>query len=232
MSSFMFYNNDFSADRGNPTAPQHYYNYLTSIWKNGVHLTYGGNGLGIGNGATNTPTNFMFPGNDYLSGSTPWFDSSLTDKKFVASTGPYNLPSGGELTLEYAIVYSRDEQNPNGLNTSFKKNHDYCMRIKNWYQHNSFPQCKQTPNGAAETSATGFNVYPNPTTGYFTIQLDKACKNYRLAMFNILGQAQDFSVTGSANELRVDATSVLPGMYFLMLETEEGRLVQRVLITE
>jgi len=45
MSSFLFYNNDFSVT-GNPETVSHYYGYMAGQWKDGEPFTFGGNGKG------------------------------------------------------------------------------------------------------------------------------------------------------------------------------------------
>ncbi len=117
LSKFVYYNNDFSADRGNPTSPQHYYNYLRGIWKNGVTMSYGGNGIGGGLGATNVKCNWMFPKNTdpfLYSSQGEWTEVTAgnppADRRFLQSAGPFKLKSGAVNKVTVGVVWARVSQ--------------------------------------------------------------------------------------------------------------------------
>lgn len=119
MSRFVYYNNDFTAT-GNPENGQHIYNYLTGKWKDGLEITYGGNGRG-----GSTPAKFMFPGdtdpygwgtdgaitqeswddpegwNEKIAGNTP------ADRRFVQSAGPFTLEPGAVNRITTGVVWAR-----------------------------------------------------------------------------------------------------------------------------
>ncbi len=125
MSNFQYWNNDVS-NTGNPQTTIHFPNYLRSIWKNGTHVTYGGNGNGGGNGPTNIPCTFMFPGNsdhqyewgtggncitpapaqadwtEITAGNTPY------DRRFLMSAGPFTFAPGAVHCITMAAVWARD----------------------------------------------------------------------------------------------------------------------------
>jgi hypothetical protein len=78
MTHFVYYNNDFSV-QGNPTSDTSYYNYLKSFWKNGMPITYGGNGYDSGG----IPANYMFPGNPV--NGQGWSEVNETGAELVVS---------------------------------------------------------------------------------------------------------------------------------------------------
>jgi hypothetical protein len=100
MSSFLFYNNDFSVT-GNPENATHYYNYLTGFWKDGSPFTYGGTGYGGTVGY-----NFMFPGNTDPS-VTPWYDSGPADRRQLSSAGAFTLQPGAINYVTVGAVWAR-----------------------------------------------------------------------------------------------------------------------------
>ena len=68
MSNFMYYNNDGTV-RGNPDTEGHFYNYLTSRWKNSNPVLYGGDGYTPVQGFPTDQYKFMFPGtSDHANG--------------------------------------------------------------------------------------------------------------------------------------------------------------------
>jgi len=115
MRAFLYFNRE--APNGNVTDPSiaaHYYNYLRSIWKNGVFMTHGGNGFDqSGNGVV---TRYMFPGDtDPVGWGTncspqgPWVDEDRTfvDRRFVQSAGPFTLLPGAFNNITLGVVYAR-----------------------------------------------------------------------------------------------------------------------------
>ncbi|MEM6647745.1 MAG: hypothetical protein AAF730_15980, partial [Bacteroidota bacterium] len=109
MTRFVYYNNDGSV-QGNPSGSTiEPYNYLRGIWRDGQPITFGGTGYG-----GTEPTNFMFPGNpaqgefwsevntdDAGSANTP------ADRRFLMSTGPFDLNQGDVQDIVYGIVWAR-----------------------------------------------------------------------------------------------------------------------------
>ena len=120
LCGFMYFNN--SPIYGDPDAAQDYYNYMRSLWKNGSHLQYGGNGY-AGEQAVGPDCNFMFPSDsdpcnfgtngvapndgynmegkywtEEQSGQTPY------DRRGLATVGPFSFGSGTMQELDYAMV--------------------------------------------------------------------------------------------------------------------------------
>ncbi len=113
MSKFVYYNNDFTLI-GNPEVAQHYYGYLTGLWKDGspiVENYQDGAGTGNGYGASSAgdPTNYMFPG-DPCSG-TGWTESNAdnapADRRFLQSAGPFTLQPGAVNEIITGVVWAR-----------------------------------------------------------------------------------------------------------------------------
>jgi hypothetical protein len=130
MSRFIYFNNQNSPPNGNPFTASDYYNFLRGKWKNGADMTYGGDGIGGGNGATNIPCLFMFPGNtdhqwEWGTGgdcfnnvpAAPRADwSEVTagnlpdDRRFLHSAGPFVLQPGALNTITTGAVWARATQ--------------------------------------------------------------------------------------------------------------------------
>jgi len=118
MSKFVYYNNDGSVI-GNPNSAADYYNYLKGIWRDGTSIRYGGNGHGAGNGFTQTPANFMFPGTSDPTGwgtngsitNTPWDENiagnSPNDRRFLQTAGPFSLLPGAVNYVTTGAVWGR-----------------------------------------------------------------------------------------------------------------------------
>jgi len=119
MSQFMFFRNDGSL-QGNPTGGSQYYGYLKGYWRDGTHITFGGNGYG---GATQCQ--FMFPGSSddkYGWGLGGTCDNPVTvpfdwtmdqagipygDMRFLCSAGKFTLQPGAVNILTIGIPWAR-----------------------------------------------------------------------------------------------------------------------------
>lgn len=101
MDYFVYYNNDFSVT-GNPSDAQHYYNYLTGTWKDGVSITCGGNGRG-----GSKECDYMFPGNPDGDG---WSEQAIGntpgDRRFIQSSGPFTLMPGAVNFVTVGVVWA------------------------------------------------------------------------------------------------------------------------------
>mgnify|MGYP000848337535 CR=1 FL=1 len=115
MRAFLYFNREApNANMTDPSIAGHYYNYLRSIWRNGVEMTHGGNGYDAsGNGIR---TFYMFPGTtDPVGWGTncapqgDWHDEdrTLVDRRFVQSAGPFTLEAGAFNNITVGVVYAR-----------------------------------------------------------------------------------------------------------------------------
>jgi hypothetical protein len=103
VSGFVYYNNDFTT-KGNPENANHFYGYLSGFWKNGSHITCGGDGFG---GTTNC--NFMYPDPPNLAGG--WSEcavgNSPADRRFLHVSGPFKLLNGAVNEVITGVVWVR-----------------------------------------------------------------------------------------------------------------------------
>jgi len=111
MSKFVYYNND-DTDQGNPKGGVDFYNYLQGIWRDNSAMTYGGNGKGGSNGATNVECNFMFPGtSDDAFPGQEWTEQTAgnepADRRFVQSAGPFTLQPGAVNVITTGVIWAR-----------------------------------------------------------------------------------------------------------------------------
>ncbi len=103
MEKFMFYKNDPTLE-GNPDNAQHFYNYLSGRWKDGLPITYGGSG----HAASGTPTDYMFPWDtDDANGNVMWEQASFSDGRMVQSAGTFSLEPGAVNYVTVGAVWAR-----------------------------------------------------------------------------------------------------------------------------
>lgn len=103
MSSFLYYNNDFTKI-GNPENAAHFYGYLSGSWKDGTPYTEGGNAYG-----GSVPTKYVFPGvpNDPNGWSECVENNTPADRRFVQSSGAFKLAPGASNEIIIGVVWVR-----------------------------------------------------------------------------------------------------------------------------
>ena len=121
MTHFVFYNNGGGVTE-DPGVGTDYYNYMDGRWKDGKRITLGGNGRDF----SETPTDFMFPGDPGESDSACQFwsecnsdgagtDITAADRRFVMSSGPFTINPGDYQQIVFGIVWARGTNNFNSV---------------------------------------------------------------------------------------------------------------------
>lgn len=106
-----------------------------------------------------------------------------------------------------------------------------------WYWISDIPMIRMSFDPAAlstDNVVSGeFNVYPNPTTGVFTVELNNIkADDYKISVTNVLGQ----EVYTSTKELttlvseRIDLSSFDKGVYILEISNSESSLSEKIII--
>ena len=108
MSSFLYYNNDFTIN-GNPETVNHFYGYMAGVWKDGSPFTFGDDGYG-----GSEPFDFMFPSDPSNNSDGAWSECSVgntpADRRFLQTSGPFRLEPGVINDVIVGVVWVRDGQ--------------------------------------------------------------------------------------------------------------------------
>jgi hypothetical protein len=72
-------------------------------------------------------------------------------------------------------------------------------------------------------------VYPNPSTGIFTIDLAKIKGNKTIHVLDVTGKNIK-NLTTENNEVKLNLTGLAQGIYFLNIQTEQGVKNVKVLL--
>ena len=127
MRRFTYYTALDPIQYSDPQTADEYYNYMQGYWSNGEQMVYGGRGWSSSEGATNTPSSYMLPGNsDPLNWATRgesiesesydegWFENTFNndpgDRRFVQSAGPFTLTPGAVNNITVGVVYGRSNE--------------------------------------------------------------------------------------------------------------------------
>jgi sugar lactone lactonase YvrE len=85
------------------------------------------------------------------------------------------------------------------------------------------------PSAVTILPAIAFSIYPNPSTGIFTIQINDAIKKYAVEIHDMVGTlVYQSEITN--NKLQVALPNVNSGLYFIVLRTGEIKAIEKLVI--
>lgn len=235
-----------AADHCNdPVQTGNYHYYLNGIWKDGVLMTYGGNGYNPNDTAA-VFCHFMYPGNgDPVGAGTggvvqaPWSEtfSGVTDHRGLSATGEFTLEPGQHIDLLYAYVFARaTDGGPLASVAALQTRVDSItafantLPIWNSAEQNGFTdQCADYVLLAVEDglSGTGLQLFPNPASDRVVLQAPRALHGGTLLLRDATGRivATQRLIEGS-NTLEIAA--IARGVYNCEVRTSKGRYAAKL----
>lgn len=89
-------------------------------------------------------------------------------------------------------------------------------------------------NREAEAGITKLNVYPNPTSGYFQLDIRlNTNKEVNVSMFDLAGKVvkeMDLGKQSGFFSTKIDAENLKSGLYFVKVSTDEGEAIRKIVI--
>ncbi|MEM6325589.1 MAG: T9SS type A sorting domain-containing protein [Bacteroidota bacterium] len=241
LSGFMYY--DGGGIAGDPSDGLQAYQFLQSLWRDASPVTFGGQGFFTGDRTL------------YMYSSLPpsfWSEVDIdglgtsnlpSDRKMLASHGPFALQPGESTEITFAIVYSRsdlghlasvrqlavvDAPRVAAIARVLGPDPDLAT-IRLGDLPAPLPPLPDPGPEPPSRYAVAETPAPNPTTGDATLRLDlPASARVRLEVFDALGRrvATPVDATLGAAEHRLDVPSggLPPGVYVYRLSvTPEGQ---------
>jgi len=185
MRKFMYFNNSISGVpfyMQDPLYAADYYNTLQGIWKDGTRMIYGGNGH-PDTGGYGPECDFIFPGeSDTLNwgcgcqppnGPVNWTETTAgnnpSDRRGMASAGPFTFHPGDVQDLELAFSFARDYNGTPLSSLDLLKTR--VDSIRKAYMMNVLPN-GQSFNGINDGKgkpSSQIGLYPNPATKWLQL---------------------------------------------------------------
>jgi len=106
-----------------------------------------------------------------------------------------------------------------------------------WYWISDIPMIRMTFDPAAlsvdNVMPGEFNVYPNPTNGVFTVELNNIkADDYRISVTNVLGQ-EVYTSTKEISTLiseKIDISDLNKGVYILEISNSESTITEKIIV--
>jgi hypothetical protein len=223
-----------------PYFPIEYHNYLRSIWKDGTHAVWGGNGISSSSGGT-IPTNYLYPDNsDPLfygtSGITPspsiW--SQITEgypaynTQGIGSTGPFTFEPDSSISITLAFVFGRDYQNT-GNQAGIVIMQERIDSIQSYFATDFVSVC----GGAlgvndVNEKENSILVYPNPFNNELTINYELENSTATLMIYNLIGE-QIKTQTLTEKSTIIDLNLQPSGIYFVTITDGTNRVSRKII---
>ena len=191
MRKFLYFNNNLSGVplyMQDPNYAPEYYNLMKGLWRDSTRLIYGGNGNASA-GGYGPACDFMFPGvSDSLNwgvgcqppnGPENWTEETAlnnpSDKRGMASMGPFTFHPGDAQEVDLAFTFARDYTGKTAL-SSLDKLRTLVDITRNSFKTNTLPngQSFNGISGHKNESAHSINLYPNPANSTVTLELKQA----------------------------------------------------------
>lgn len=236
LTGFISHNNEGTV-YGDPSVAAEYYNSMMGIWKDNTKMRYGGGGHS-NNGGNGPECNFLYPSmsdpcNIGTYGMDPYpemfgvggwteYNASNTpgDRRGLASVGPFNLSAGGMDEVELCLVTIPHTWAING-SVANGIIFDSLYHVNPVYL---------SPLGVEEhPSKTSFNLYPNPTTNFVTVEVedeDMVQNHEPVMVFDIFGKLLYRKPLSSTRE-QIDLSSYAPGVYVVKVGQNVGKVIKR-----
>ncbi|MBL4658060.1 MAG: T9SS type A sorting domain-containing protein [Flavobacteriales bacterium] len=238
MTHFIYYCNPATggcpgSTQGDPSTAIDHYNFLTSIWKDGTQMVYGGNGH-INNCTSCEPANFMFPNVSDTCGygiggitpgdTVPWNEQSAgnpaSDRRGLASVGPFTFEAGDTIEFDIAYVYARDTVNPDpyGSVILLKKTSDSVDSI---FYKIILPADSIELAGSVldQMEVATFILYPNPADNIVKIDISSDEPPLEYQIYDLTGRLLQ---SGKVDEIGTIAIETLPhGVFIIDLMDQE-----------
>ena len=241
MTSFMYYENSYSSNCGDPSVPTDFYNYLNAYWKNWQHLKYGGNGISYG--TTTLNARFMWPGD-----SDPWHwgtdgvvpdiqtndwneETSYNmpgDRRGIAGSGHFNFVAGSCEQFDVAYTTGFGQVDVASSVYALCRNTD---NVRRQFQADTTdagspfvyrPYVAPRTEGIGTVDAATLQVSPNPTTGRLTVSVPEETD---VEVLDMMGR-QLMAVHARPGAMALDLTALPQGVYLLRAAGAVSRIVK------
>lgn len=108
--------------------------------------------------------------------------------------------------------------------------HEFPNFIAGYKYHNALG-CSELIGIDEQELGAGITLFPNPSTGSFTIQTNTATKITGIEVFNVIGEII-YTTSPSSNSIKVHISKEPEGVYFVQLKTAVGVVAKKIVVQQ
>lgn len=208
-----------------PGGAQEYWNYMNGTWQDGSSWYYGGLGFQGSPGVTTTPTNYMFSGYPEL--GTGWSEVTNNnppgDRRTFMTVKDAVLNPGDERNIDYVILTAFGGDHL----TSVARMRVLADSAQVFYDNfNDF--CDDVLDVAPIAEQTDFELYPNPSTGAFHVNLPEGVTSAQIIVRDLSGKIiLKSDVNGASFEGNLNCAT---GVYLVTISTANTQLTKKLIV--
>ncbi|HEV7232462.1 MAG TPA: T9SS type A sorting domain-containing protein [Bacteroidia bacterium] len=234
MATCLYYDNSTDVMKGNPSGAANYYNYMQSVWRTGVPLSYDGKGGTTGS----TPCDYMFPGSSDSSGwgtahthQAAWSEVTANntpgDRRGLGAFGGITFKPGDAVCLDFAYVWARTATGNNFA--SLNDMQTAIDSVRSIFVRQNMGRCMPADlsTGIAEIPATpAFSLYPNPATEILNLSFGTEVQKGMVEICDISGRVI-LSLNLHASAVQVSVQPLAKGIYFVRFSDGKNNSVRK-----
>ncbi|MCU0660300.1 MAG: T9SS type A sorting domain-containing protein [Candidatus Pacebacteria bacterium] len=222
--SFWFSNNVWTQTQLSLSTPGDYYEMLRNQFPDGTPLTYGGSGYG----GTNQ-TSYCYTGNPAT--NTGWLDTIASDKRIVASSGPFIMQPRGKYEFDIALIYAKDYVGTTPFQSTVVLN-SRVQTLRQYFQTGLSP-CGNISSITDPLQVGTLHVFPNPAQDILTLAFDcLESSDLIVNIYDITGKlvktVNQVTVPSGAQAVTLSVEDLATGLYLVELSTTTTRKVVQI----
>lgn len=193
-----FYTGASSFPNNEPTNANEVWNAMNARWNDGSQWT----------------SNFPMDGNPYSGTGTTEVGLSNPggDRRMIMNFDSVQMLSGQSLCEDFAILYKRGNDNLHSVQTVI----ELADSVKTFFDNQINFNCNQVTLGISEKKESNFTIYPNPTTGVFTIEIPLEAGEQRVQLNDLSGRLIYDNLHLGTFELNTNE-KMHPGIYIVTI---------------
>ncbi len=207
--------------------PANYQQLLSGYWPNGSPWLYGDDGF-----SGTIPTNYVFQGNPIISSDWTMLSQgniAPDDMKALMVMPEISLPVGSSVCHDFAVLYSRGSGQDAIGNANELIN--LAATAKSDFDAMTNYNCNQVTLGQKELRVDQIELYPNPTSGSFTLSFGDEAISGQVIVTDMRGRVilEEKISNENVKFLTLDTQS---GIYNVSIKTEFNTIHKKLNITE
>lgn len=136
-----------------------------------------------------------------------------------------NFNDGDTLKQSYAIVYSRDGDHINNVQSLI----DNAISAKSFYVNDSDVPCTEGTWGIEEHNNLNITIAPNPSSGIIHIN-NPATNNLSISVYDLQGKVVDKHSKSNKKVIDIDLSESQSGIYLVHVKTQDKMVNRKIVI--
>lgn len=218
----------------NPFNAAEFHRYMKQIWKDGSPMVIE-NPSGLGNtsngdGYSPAPSNMQstrWAYNDIMN----WYESPArqADKLMLLSAPTQNLPAGGDLCFDLAVIYARDSIDSSPY-SSVSKLKRMSAGVKQFFSTQNYV-CMNSNIGMVEYHSPELRLFPNPVKEVLILESNSALS--KVEIYSLTGERlQSTTLSGNGSHHISLSGKLNAGLYLCTVHFASGETLSRKIMVQ